>query len=28
LALSGIYLYFFPYGRLSIEKPLQNIEER
>jgi uncharacterized membrane protein YphA (DoxX/SURF4 family) len=27
LALSGIYLYFFPYGRLSIEKPLQNIEE-
>jgi len=26
LALSGIYLYFFPYGRLSIEKPLQNIE--
>jgi len=28
LALSGIYLYFFPYGRLSIEKPLQNIEEQ
>ena len=28
LALSGIYLYFFPYGSLSIEKPLQNIEEQ
>jgi uncharacterized membrane protein YphA (DoxX/SURF4 family) len=28
LALSGIYLYFFPYGRLSIEKPLHNIEEQ
>ena len=27
LALTGIYLYFFPYGRLSIEKPLHNIEE-
>jgi len=28
LALSGTYLYFFPYGRLSIEKSLQNIEEQ
>ena len=28
LALSGAYLYFFPYGRLSIEKPLQNNEEQ
>ena len=28
LALCGIYLYFFPYGRLSIEKPLHNIEEQ
>jgi uncharacterized membrane protein YphA (DoxX/SURF4 family) len=28
LALTGIYLYFFPYGRLSIEKPLHNIEEQ
>jgi uncharacterized membrane protein YphA (DoxX/SURF4 family) len=28
LALTGIYLYFFPYGRLSIEKPLQDIEEQ
>ena len=28
LALSGFYLYFFPYGRLSIEKPLQIIEEQ
>jgi uncharacterized membrane protein YphA (DoxX/SURF4 family) len=28
LALSGIYLYFFPYGRLSIEKPFQNNEEQ
>jgi uncharacterized membrane protein YphA (DoxX/SURF4 family) len=28
LALSGIYLYFFPYGHLSIEKPLQDIEEQ
>jgi hypothetical protein len=28
LALSGAYLYFFPYGHLSIEKPLQNIEEQ
>jgi len=28
LALTGIYLYFFPYGRLSIEKPLQIIEEQ
>ena len=28
LALTGAYLYFFPYGRLSIEKPLQNIEEQ
>ncbi len=27
LALIGLYLYFFPYGRLSIEKPLQSIEE-
>ena len=28
LALTGIYLYFFPYGLLSIEKPLQIIEEQ
>ena len=28
LALTGIYLYFFPYGRFSIEKPLQIIEEQ
>jgi len=28
LALTGIYLYFFPYGHLSIEKPLQIIEEQ
>ena len=28
LALIGIYLYFFPYGRLSIEKPLQITEEQ
>lgn len=28
LALIGIYLYFFPYGRLSIEKLLQVIEEQ
>ncbi len=28
LALCGLYLYFFPYGRLSIEKPLQVIEEQ
>jgi hypothetical protein len=28
LALTGIYLYFFPYGRFSIEKPLQVIEEQ
>ncbi|MCX6439476.1 MAG: DoxX family membrane protein [Actinobacteria bacterium] len=28
LALCGTYLYFFPYGRLSIEKPLHNIEEQ
>ncbi len=28
LALCGTYLYFFPYGRFSIEKPLHNIEEQ
>ena len=28
LALCGTYLYFFPYGRLSIEKPLHNNEEQ
>jgi uncharacterized membrane protein YphA (DoxX/SURF4 family) len=28
LALIGLYLYFFPYGRLSIEKPLAIIEEQ
>ena len=28
LAITGVYLYFFPYGFLSIEKPLQRIEEQ
>lgn len=28
LALTGIYLYFFPYGRLGIEKPLHTTEEQ
>ncbi|MEI7539897.1 MAG: MauE/DoxX family redox-associated membrane protein [Actinomycetes bacterium] len=28
LALTGLYLYFFPYGRLSIEKPLAITEEQ
>jgi len=28
LALIGLYLYFFPYGLVSIEKPLQIIEEQ
>jgi uncharacterized membrane protein YphA (DoxX/SURF4 family) len=28
LALTGLYLYFFPYGCLSIEKPLLNIKEQ
>ena len=28
LAIIGLYLYFFPYGRLSIEKPLAIIEEQ
>ena len=28
LALTGLYLYFFPYGLLSVEKPLQIIEEQ
>lgn len=28
LALTGLYLYFFPYGRFSIEKPLQVIGEQ
>lgn len=28
LAITGIYLYFFPYGRLSIEKPLAITEEQ
>jgi len=27
LALMGLYLYFFPYGKFSVEKPAQTIEE-
>ena len=28
LAIIGLYLYFFPYGKLSIEKPLHTTEEQ
>jgi len=27
LALVGLYLYLFPYGKFSVEKPAQTIEE-
>ena len=27
LALMGLYLYLFPYGKFSVEKPAQTIEE-
>jgi hypothetical protein len=27
LALMGLYLYLFPYGKFSVEKPAQPIEE-